>query len=95
MGAGKGSPKRTGKKKKALNAEVSDKGTSVYVSEIPPHKHCFNCGKSIPLDREVCSDRCQEEWDRMLKKKKMLTYLPYIGAVLLIVLYLLIMSNGG
>ncbi|WP_292461089.1 DUF2116 family Zn-ribbon domain-containing protein [Methanothermococcus sp.] len=31
------------------------------------HKHCLNCGISIPPDEIFCSEKCKEEY---LKKRK-------------------------
>lgn len=91
----KKSPKRSGKKKKKPvmlsrppSEEEGDRGTTVK------HKHCFNCGISISPDKDICSDKCQAEWDRMMKRKKWMTYLPFIGIILLILFYILIYSRS-
>ncbi len=58
------------------------------IKNVPPHKHCLNCGVSIPPDKEFCSKKCEEEWNRMVKKKKNITYfwLLLMGILLLILL---------
>lgn len=87
-------PKRSGKKKKPVPVRRAASGEEgVAPSITPPHKHCFNCGVSIPVERDICSDRCQAEWDRMLKRKKLMTYLPFIGIALLLLFYVLIIAN--
>ncbi|MBN1389714.1 MAG: DUF2116 family Zn-ribbon domain-containing protein [Candidatus Thermoplasmatota archaeon] len=87
-------PKRSGRKKKALIVQrVTPQEDGVQRSAIVPHKHCFNCGVSITTDKDICSDACQAEWDRMLKRKKLMTYLPFIGIALLILFYILISSS--
>lgn len=93
MGTTSKSPRKKGKKKKVLipDTQMEERRGG----DIPIHKHCFNCGKPVDIEKDICSDKCQEEWDRMLKRKKMLTYLPIIGGVLLILFYILIMSQGG
>jgi len=88
------SPKKSGKKKKPVTIKrtPSEETESKQVT-FQPHKHCFNCGVSIPTDRDICSDKCQAEWDRMLKRKKMMTYLPFIAIALMILFYFLIMNS--
>jgi predicted nucleic acid-binding Zn ribbon protein len=91
----KKSPKRSGKKKKPVTISrktAPDEDSSP--GNVRDHKHCFNCGISIPPDRDICSDKCQAEWDRLLKRKKMLTYLPFIGMGLLLLFYILVVANG-
>jgi len=63
------------------------------IKNIPPHKHCVNCGISIPPDKDFCSTKCEEEWNRMVKKKKNITYfwLLLMGILLLI----LLVTSGG
>ncbi len=90
-GSSKKSPKGSGKKKKAIprKKDLSIDGGPPSTGP-PPHKHCFNCGISISPDRDICSDKCQDEWDRMLKKKKMITYLPIFAILFLVVIYMII-----
>lgn len=91
----KKSPKKSGKKKKPV---VISKGSRKEEESPPPsikeHKHCFNCGISIPPSKDICSDKCQVEWDKMIKRKKWMTYLPFIGIILLILFYILVYSSG-
>ena len=62
-------------------------------SEIPPHKHCLNCGISIPPDKTFCSKKCEEEWNAMLRKKKINMYVWLVFMAILILL--LFVSMGG
>lgn len=88
----KKSPKGTGpKRKRPIGGTVSKVPEPPAVGQIvPKHKHCFNCGVSVSPDRDLCSDKCQADWDRMVKRKKYWTYLPLIGVVVLILLYILL-----
>jgi len=88
----KKSPK-SGKKKKKRSI-YTDKATSGPKEIIPKHKHCLNCGVSIPADRETCSESCRLEWEKMLKRKKLWTYLPIIGTALLILFWILVLANS-
>jgi len=91
-------PRTSGRKKRPLSASrapsVEGQEMSVELSDIPPHKHCLNCGVSIPPDRDTCSDKCKTEWDRMLSRKKFWNYLPLIGAAFLALLWLILMMSG-
>jgi predicted nucleic acid-binding Zn ribbon protein len=37
---------------------------------IPKHKHCLICGVSIPFDKEFCSEKCEEQYNKMVRKRK-------------------------
>jgi len=89
-GSSKGPQKRSGKKKRAIPSRKESYREGAPSEVVLPHKHCFNCGISIPPGKDICSDKCQLEWDRMMKRKKMLTYLPIFGILFLIVLYMII-----
>ncbi len=56
---------------------------------IVPHKHCLNCGIAIPPDKTFCSQKCEEEWNNMVKRKKRFTYI-WLGFLLLLLLFLVI-----
>ena len=62
-------------------------------NKIPPHKHCLNCGIAIPPDKTFCSKKCEDEWNAMIKKKKMNTYIWM--ALLAILLIILVVSAGA
>jgi len=59
-----------------------------------PHRHCNNCGLSVRPDTEYCSDECQTKFEKMIKRKKQMMYLPYIGIILIILFYILIYTQG-
>lgn len=94
-GSSKKSPKKSGKKKKPMTisrgAPVDEEG---YSGAMKDHKHCYNCGISISPSKDICSDKCQVEWDKMMKRKKLMTYLPFIGIALLILFYILVYANS-
>ncbi|MFW3146273.1 MAG: DUF2116 family Zn-ribbon domain-containing protein [Thermoplasmatota archaeon] len=88
------SPRKGGKKKRALERMISSSAEgSSPAQAFAPHKHCFNCGIAISPDKDICTDKCQQEWDSMLKRKKLMTYLPLIGGLLLILFYILVISS--
>ncbi|MFO7991189.1 MAG: DUF2116 family Zn-ribbon domain-containing protein [Thermoplasmata archaeon] len=43
-----------------------------------PHKHCQVCGKPIPLEETLCSEKCRQEYQELLNKRKKRVYLTYI-----------------
>jgi len=54
-----------------------------------PHRHCLNCGISVPPDKNFCSQKCEDEWNRMVKRKKQSTYIWLIFFVILMLILLL------
>ena len=80
-----------GPRKKAIDErkiEIDQKRTIDF-----PHKHCNNCGLSVRPEAEYCSDECQHKFEKMIKRKKQLMYLPYIGIVLILLFYLLVYAR--
>ncbi len=52
------------------------------------HKHCQVCGRPIPVDETFCSEKCREEYEDMVSKRKKRMYVVYgLLAVLLIVIF--------
>ena len=62
--------------------------------KIPPHKHCLNCGIAIPPDKTFCSKKCEDEWNTMLKRKKMTFYVWMVFMAILIVIMFLAMGGA-
>jgi len=58
------------------------------------HRHCNNCGISVKPDEEYCSAECRTKFEKMIKRKKQLMWLPMIGAILLILFYILVATQG-
>jgi len=52
------------------------------------HRHCLNCGISIPPDETFCSERCREEYIR--KKKKVMRIQLIVLFVIFVVLLILL-----
>ncbi len=61
--------------------------------KIPPHRHCLNCGIAIPPDKTFCSKKCENEWNAILRKKKINMYVWMIFLVILLVI--LFFAMGG
>lgn len=49
------------------------------------HKHCKICSKPIPLDEEFCSEKCREEYDDLVSKRKKRQYIFYALLIILII----------
>jgi predicted nucleic acid-binding Zn ribbon protein len=63
--------------------------------EIPEHKHCMICGKSISVEREFCSEDCQEQYNGIMKKRKRSNYIMIIVMVILLaVLFIPMLLQG-
>ncbi|MHA1733666.1 MAG: DUF2116 family Zn-ribbon domain-containing protein [Promethearchaeota archaeon] len=58
--------------------------------KIPPHKHCSVCGKSIPLDREFCSQECADKYRGFEKKKGRKSYIQIGFLVVMMVVFMFI-----
>lgn len=53
------------------------------------HKHCNICEKPVPLDKDFCSEKCREEYQDLVGKRKKRQYIFYaLLIVFLVVVYL-------
>ncbi|AEF97029.1 DUF2116 family Zn-ribbon domain-containing protein [Methanotorris igneus] len=52
---------------------------------IPPHRHCLNCGISIPPEESFCSQKCKEEF--IAKRKKMMRSQQIFFIAMLIIIF--------
>jgi len=46
------------------------------------------CGKAVPIEETLCSDKCKGEYDAFVKKRKRYLYLMYGSLAVLLVLLL-------
>ncbi|HDP97289.1 MAG TPA: DUF2116 family Zn-ribbon domain-containing protein [Euryarchaeota archaeon] len=65
------------------------------VERIPQHRHCRNCEKAIPADREFCNDACETEHESALKSKKRQLQFFYVIMGLIFVFALILSSSGA
>jgi len=40
------------------------------VERIPQHRHCMNCNRATPSDKEFCNEACDSEYTTQMKTKK-------------------------
>lgn len=59
---------------------------------IPPHNHCQVCGKAIPTTETFCSKECEERFQAMVKRRKMLVYIMY--GLIIVILALFLLNRG-
>lgn len=61
------------------------------VANLPEHRHCDVCGRSIAMGNKVCSPECQKRFDEAVKARKRSVYI-FIG---LFALMLFLTFYGG
>ncbi len=59
------------------------------------HKHCLNCGISIPPDETFCSPKCMEEYMRKRKKAIRTQWILTLIMFGIIIFYLVYMFMKG
>lgn len=57
--------------------------------QIPPHIHCQNCGKSVPVNKTFCSKKCDEQFYIQEKKSQKNSQMYMIAFIILIIMLLL------
>ncbi len=55
------------------------------------HRHCQVCSKAIPISEEYCSDECNIEFSKLVKKRKGLVYIMY-GMIVVIIVAMILTS---
>ncbi len=58
-----------------------------------PHTHCQICSKPVPLDEKFCSEKCREEYNEFIEKRKKKTYIFYVLLAGLLILIFLQLSG--
>ena len=58
------------------------------VEKVGQHKHCQICGKTIPIDENLCSEECKQKFQTMVKKRKILVYVMYALIFFILTMYL-------
>lgn len=53
------------------------------------HKHCIICFKAIALDKNYCSNECEETHDAKVKKQKRMVYMMY-GILAVVFVFILV-----
>lgn len=66
----------------SATAAPSTKG----VSNLPEHRHCEVCGRSIAMGNRVCSPECQKRLDDAVKQRKRSVYI-FVGLIALLLLF--------
>ena len=61
------------------------------VDNLIQHMHCQICGKAIPLSETLCSEKCKDKFNKMVKKRRMLIYFMY--ALVFFILALFFVQN--
>jgi predicted nucleic acid-binding Zn ribbon protein len=56
---------------------------------IPQHGHCQVCGKAVKFGEPFCSEKCEQDYQGYLKKRKMYVYIMYAALAFLMVLVVL------
>ncbi|WP_456419602.1 DUF2116 family Zn-ribbon domain-containing protein [Methanocaldococcus infernus] len=56
---------------------------------VEKHRHCLNCGISIPPDQVFCSEKCRMEYLNRRKKMMRVQYM-FIGIAILLIIYVFI-----
>ena len=57
---------------------------------VPQPTHCHVCMKAIPVGETLCSEECQQKYQSMLKRRKLMVYFMYgmlAALIVVIVLY--------
>jgi predicted nucleic acid-binding Zn ribbon protein len=55
------------------------------------HKHCINCGISIPPEEIFCSEKCREEYMKKRKKAMRNQQMFLLMMILVIAIYVAVM----
>jgi predicted nucleic acid-binding Zn ribbon protein len=65
--------------------------TAAKVANLPEHRHCDVCGRSVAMGVKVCSPECQKKFDDAVKARKRSVYI----FIALFALILFLSVSGG
>jgi len=57
---------------------------------IPKHSHCMICGVSIAENEMFCSDKCRDEYQKMLKRQKYMRLNALIPVAVVIIMFIIL-----
>ena len=77
----------------APGSEASASATKA-VGNLPEHRHCDVCGRSVAMGVKVCSPECQKKFDEAVKARKRSVYI-FIALFALILIMSLYGGNLG
>ena len=56
--------------------------------DVEQHRHCMVCGRAMPVGKELCSKKCNDHYEALLKRRKMLTSLLYALMIFFVMMLL-------
>ncbi|MGB9693419.1 MAG: DUF2116 family Zn-ribbon domain-containing protein [Fervidobacterium sp.] len=62
---------------------------------IPKHSHCIICGVSIAENEMFCSDKCRDEYQRMMKRQKYTRLTALITVIVVILMFIILFLLKG
>jgi predicted nucleic acid-binding Zn ribbon protein len=57
---------------------------------IPKHTHCIVCGVSIAENEMFCSNKCRDEYQRMMKRQKYMRLSAFIPVIVVIIMFVIL-----
>jgi predicted nucleic acid-binding Zn ribbon protein len=61
---------------------------------VPPHGHCMICAKPIPVGETLCSEKCKERYNAMLRRRRLMLYLMY-GMLAALIAFVIVSGTGN
>lgn len=58
------------------------------VERIPQHRHCRECDKAIPSDKQYCDEGCEQKFKATMKSKKKQLQIFYVVMIAIFVFFL-------
>ena len=56
------------------------------------HKHCVNCGKVCAPEKRTCSEECESNWNKELRKRRMRMF-AFLGIAVVLMAVVLVASQ--
>jgi predicted nucleic acid-binding Zn ribbon protein len=69
------------------------KGSVALVKSIVQHKHCVECRKVCSPEKDTCSEECEAEHKKTIRRKKMYIYFLFAMMAVFISLYIIQLTS--
>jgi len=62
---------------------------------IPRHSHCLVCGATIPENETFCSNKCRDEYEKIIKKQRYLRFTAFLPVIIVTIFFILLFLLRG
>jgi predicted nucleic acid-binding Zn ribbon protein len=62
------------------------------MQNIPPHRHCRECGKAISPDKQFCSQTCESSHKTKMRRRRNQLYTYYALLIIFLIIAFILLG---